>query len=133
MHDNGYGVPQDYGQAKQWYEKAAAQGLTGPQYSLGRLFYYGYGVPQDYGKARHWWEKAAAQGHASSQYNLGVLYDKGHGVPQDFVQAHMWFNLSDANGERGGAVQRDALAKQMTPAQITEAQKMAQKWKPKAP
>ncbi len=30
MYDRGYGVPQDYVQARQWYEKAAAQGDARP-------------------------------------------------------------------------------------------------------
>jgi TPR repeat protein len=37
LYANGYGVPKDYVQARQWYEKAAAQGNTIAQYNLGRL------------------------------------------------------------------------------------------------
>lgn len=59
------------------------------------------------------------------------MYEKGQGVRQDFVQAHMWYNLSAADGEKRAAEARDALAKQMTPAQIAEAQRLAREWKPK--
>jgi hypothetical protein len=52
-------------------------------------------------------------------------------VLQDFIQAHMWYNLSAAQGEQRAAEARDALAKQMTPAQIAEAQRLAREWKPK--
>ncbi len=83
-----------------------------------------------------WSRKAAEQGKARAQYNLGIMYGKGQGVPQDYVQAHMWFNLAASRfppGEdRDRAVKnRDIVAKRMTPAQISEAQKLAREWKPK--
>lgn len=59
------------------------------------------------------------------------MYAQGRGVLQDFIQAHMWYNLSAAQGEQRAAEARDALAKQMTPAQIAEAQRLAREWKPK--
>jgi hypothetical protein len=59
------------------------------------------------------------------------MYVRGQGVPQDFVQAHKWYNLGGANGEELGVKHRDDLAKQMTHAQIAEAQKLAREWKPK--
>ncbi len=61
------------------------------------------------------------------------MYEEGHGVPQDFVQAHKWYNLAGANGEKVGGELSDALAKQMTPAQIDEAHKLAREWMPKTP
>jgi len=69
--------------ARQWYEKAAAQGDARAQYSLGVLYARGYGVPQAYAKAREWYEKASAQSYASGQNNLGYLYADGKGVPKD--------------------------------------------------
>ena len=64
------------------------------------------------------------------------MYGKGLGVPQDYVQAHMWNNLAASRfspGERRDKAvkNRDIYAKKMTPAQITEAQKLAREWKPK--
>ena len=100
------------------------------QYTLGVMYDKGAGVPQDYVQARQWYEQAAAQGHAKAQFNLGVRYFSGLGVPQDFVQAHMWFNLSATNGEKIAVESRNAVAEQMTPAQIAEAQKLAREWKP---
>ncbi len=72
---------------------------------------------------------------AEGQFNLGAMYAEGLGVPQDYAQAHMWFNLaasSPPGEDRDNAVKnRDILAKRMTPAQISEAQKLAREWKPK--
>lgn len=130
LYHEGRGVPQDYDQARQWCEKAAAHGYADAQFQLALWYAKGEGVPQDDGTARQWWVKAAAQGHAKAQGFLGSLYSDGKGVPQDYIQAHMWFNLSAANGEKTGAEFRDLLARKMTPAQITEAQKLAREWKP---
>jgi len=123
----------DFATALREWRPLAEQGDVDAQYNLGLMYDKGYGVPQDYVLARQWYEKAAAQGLADAQLGLGALYRKCHGVAQDFVQAHMWFNLSGANGERAGAVQRDALAIQMTPAQIDKAQKRAREWTPTTP
>ena len=81
-------------------------------------------------------QHATERGAAIAQEDLGHMYAKGQGVPQDFVQAHMWFNLAAARysqGERrdNSASNRDLLAKQMTPDQVAEAQRLAREWKPK--
>jgi TPR repeat protein len=74
---------------------------------------------------------AADQGEAVAQTKIGIMYDDGQGVPHDFVQAHKWYTLAATNGDKPAAELRDALAKQMTPAQIAEAQRLAREWKPK--
>ncbi len=53
-----------------------------------------------------------------------------------YAKAHMWFNLAASTfppGEdRDKAVEdRDHVAKRMTPAQISEAEKLAREWRPK--
>ena len=133
LYDNGRGVPQDSVQARQWYEKSAAQGFAAAQGNLGSMYYTGEGVPQDYQQALRWLRLVADQGDALGQVKLGLMYEQGKGVPQDYVQAHKWYNLWAANGEKLGVEARDALAKQMTPTQIAEAQKLAREWKPKIP
>jgi len=78
-----------------------------------------------------WFRKAADQGNAEAQFNLGYMYWKGLGVGQDYVKAHMWYNLAASKGQRGARKDRDRVAAQMTPSQITEAQRRARVWKPK--
>jgi TPR repeat protein len=56
------------------------------------------------------------------------MYNKGQNVPQDYIQAHMWFNLAAAQGNETGRKNRDLVAKQMTPADISEAQRLAREW-----
>ena len=72
-----------------------------------------------------WYRKAAERGFAGAQLNLGVRYAKGEGVIQDLVYAHMWFNIAASAGQTIATKNRDKAAKQMTPSQIAEAQKLA--------
>ena len=131
LYDEGVGVSQDHGQAKEWFEKAAKQGHAGAQVNLGTLYLQGAGAPQSAQMALFWFNRAAVQGDVLAFTKLGWMYAQGRGMLQDFVQAHMWYNLSAAQGDQRAIEARDALAKQMTPTQIAEAQKLAREWKPK--
>ena len=129
-------VTKDYAEALQWFRKAAEQGHDGAQFRLGIMYSGGRGVTRDDTEAVQWYRKAAEQGDAYAQYALGMIYGQGRGVPQDYAQAHMWFNLAASRfppGEhRDDAVKlRDKTAEVMTPAQISEAQKLAREWRPK--
>jgi TPR repeat protein len=128
MYQNGRGVIQDHKEAVKWYRKAADQGNVGAQYNLGVMHAIGEGVPQDYKEADKWYRTAAEQGDSNAQNSLGIMYAKGEGVPQDYIQAHMWLNIAGANGDENGIFNRDIVAKQMTPAQIAEAQRLAMEW-----
>lgn len=123
----------NFAKALREWRPLAEQGDARAQYYLGLLYEKGDGVPQDYEKAREWYEKSAAQGEANAQFYLGLLSAFGQGGPLDLAQAHMWYSLAAGNGHVGAAVYRNDLAKQMTPAQIAEAQKRAREWKPKTP
>jgi TPR repeat protein len=59
------------------------------------------------------------------------MYDEGEGVPKNLVQAYKWYSLAAANGDKPAPQLRDLLTNHMTKAQIAEAQKLAQEWKPK--
>ncbi len=86
---------------------------------------------KEYATALREWRPLAEQRNPHAQFFLGVMFENGFGVPQDYVQAHMWYHLAGANGHKDAVMLRERLAKQMTPAQITEAQNLAQEWKPK--
>jgi len=70
----------------------------------------------------------AEQGDTGSRIYLGVMYARGHGVLQDYVRAHMWFNLAAVKGNESARNNRDTVAKNMTPAAIIEAQRLAREW-----
>ena len=100
------------------------------------MYRTGLGVRQDYAEAVKWYRKAAEQGDADAQNSLGVMYRKGRGVAQDYVRAYAWYDLAASNFPPGkgfdkAVKNRDSVAKKMTPAQISEAEKLAREWRPK--
>ena len=128
MYAEGQGVPQDYEAAIRWYRLATDQGHAKAQFNLGLMYDNGRGVPQDYAQAREWYLKAAEQGMADGQVKLGIMYQDGPGVLQDYVQAHMWYNLAAAQNQKDATKLRAALAKDMPPEQIAEAQRLTREW-----
>jgi TPR repeat protein len=102
FYQEGYGVPQDYAKAREWYEKAVAKDHADAMNSLGVLYDHGLGVPHDYAKAREWFEKSAAKGHPRAMSNLGVLYENGRGVPQDYDKARELYEKAAATGDGKG-------------------------------
>lgn len=127
----GRGVVQDYAEAVPWYRKAADQGNAAAQLMLGLMHYQGWGVVQDCAEAARWYLKAAEQSEAGAQYLVGLMYHDGEGVPRDYVAVHVWCNLASASGDAAAARARDALAAEMTPDQLAEAQRLARELKPK--
>lgn len=108
------GAP-DLIKAREWLEKAAAQGHTKAQFlllamgaergeaeaqvKLGWLYMLGDGVSQDEVIGRYWWEKAAAQGNADAEYKMGVLCTPSiESVPRDFTEALEWYKKAAAHG-----------------------------------
>jgi TPR repeat protein len=79
----------------------------------------------DYAAALREWTPLAERGDAEAQFNLGHMYRKGQGVSQDYITAHMWANIAAVNGSEMAPELRNAIAKEMTPAQIHAAQKRA--------
>jgi TPR repeat protein len=123
-------VPQDHQEAIRWFRKAAEQGDRDAQTNLGSLYLLGDSLPQDYTEALKWLRAAAEQDHPLAQTKLGIMYEKGDGVPQDLVQARMWLSLAAVQGSELADAFRNELTKRMTPAQIAEAQRLAQEWRP---
>lgn len=91
MYDRGYGVAQDYNEARQWYQKAADKGNALAMKNIGNLYVDGHGVPQDYQQARQWWQKSADAGSADAVNNLATSYSNGQGVPRDYQKARDLF------------------------------------------
>jgi uncharacterized protein len=121
----------DFKTALREWQPMAEQGDARAQFYFGLLYENGDGVPLDYAKARQWYEKAAVQGDAKAQLYLGLQSSFGQGVPMDLVDAYMWYSLAAGNGNAHAPGYRADLSRQMTPAQIADAQKRAREWKPK--
>ncbi len=118
----------DYETALREFRALAEQSDADALNYLGLMYAKGQGVPQNYAQAARWYGRAAERGDAAAQYNLGLAYGKGHGVPQNRTQAHMWLDLAAAQGFGPAAENRDMIAKRMTPADVSKAQRMARQW-----
>ena len=108
-----------------WYTFAAEQGYADAQFNLALKYDNGDGVLENDKTAVKWYTLAAEQGYADAQGNLGVMYAFGEGVFTDNRRAYMWFNLASYNGDENGGENKDEIAKDMTSAQIDEAQDMS--------
>jgi tetratricopeptide (TPR) repeat protein len=93
MYRDGYGVPQDYGEARRWYEEAAAAGNSPiAMNTIGSFYENGRGVPKDYAEAKRWYEKAVAAANSPvGMTSIGSLYENGRGVQQDYAEAKQWY------------------------------------------
>ena len=125
MYQFGFGVPQDHTEAARLYRIPAELGNIFAQIQLGRMYDTGNGVPQDYREAVRWYRLASEQGDAGAQNNLALKYFYGEGVIQDYILAHMWSNIAAANGNADAHERREIIAKKMTPASVSVAQKRA--------
>ncbi len=125
MYKEGKGVTQNYETAVKWYRLAAEQGFADAQNNLGFMYGNGKGVPQDYETAAKWYRLSAEQGYAPSQTLLSEMYFEGEGVTRDYTLAHMWLNLAASQGNEGAIKGRDIVEGRMTPANISNARKLA--------
>jgi TPR repeat protein len=131
-----YNKNNDFKSALVQYLKAVDEGSAAAQTDAGVMYVDGKGVPQNDVEAVKWFRKAAENGAVRGQLSLGLTYQTGRGVPQNYVQAHMWYNVAashfDASAEPIKSPDlepiklRDRLASVMNPAQIAEAQRLAQ-------
>ena len=103
MYEGGRGLPPDYREAAQGYQKAADQGDAAAQFNLSTMYYNGRGVQQDYVETHKWLKLAAARFQESKPENRERAVKNLH-----------------------------VVATRMTRAQIWLAQKLASEWKPHA-
>lgn len=115
----------DFSTALREWVPLAETGNAEAQERLGWMYANGYGVPRDHAKAVRLYRPAAEKGNAYAQSNLGWMYWQGHGVPQDYATAHMWFNIAAANGHTIADSLRDSITREMTSADVSDAQRRA--------
>ena len=97
------------------------------------MYQKGQGVRENHVQAVKWYRKGAEQGGADAQIGLGLMYYRGQGVPRDYVQAYKWAVLAVARSPAGdsrkvAAKYQDFIGTRMAPAQIAEAQRLADEW-----
>jgi TPR repeat protein len=113
---------------------AAESGEAAAQFNLGvlydsRLDDNGYAIEGDRAEAIKWLLAAAEQGLPRAQSRLAELYAAG----PNYVNACAWFLLAAASSrgihrhQAGSAYER--IAASLTPAQLTEAKRLAKLWR----
>lgn len=68
---------ENFGEAVEWYKKAAENGLDAAQWRLGEMYARGLGVAKDINKAIELRTKAAEQGNTMFQFMMSVMYATG--------------------------------------------------------
>jgi TPR repeat protein len=71
----GEGVDQDYAKALLWAQKAADQGNSRAQITLGILYRGGLGVPKDTAKAFEYFQTASTAGDTKAPRYVGLYYE----------------------------------------------------------
>jgi hypothetical protein len=115
----------------------AAKGETRAQYEVGQLLYL---FKTQGGEAKRLLQSAAAKGHGEAMYYLANMTQLGKVIPHNKIEAYKWYVLAIkyASPQKPGygdprvtaEQNRDGIAKQMTPAEIAEGQRLANEWKP---
>ncbi len=157
VYENGDGVPKNYAEAFKWYSKVAKQGNADAQYKIAEWYRDGKGIPKNNIYAYMWfsiaetngwrvgnsikelteymfsdeltkaqalttrcWESKYEDCSETARANVvaaqGDKGDKVQGVPRGYLYSYMWLSLS-----------LDSLSKQMSSAELAEAQALFQR------
>lgn len=76
-----------------------------------------------------WLCRSAHGGSAEAKSIFGMHFQTGTSLPrQDHVEAYKWYSLAVSDGDQNAQGHRERLAKNMTPAQVAEAERLAAGW-----
>ena len=74
------------------------------------------------------WKACADTGDVDAQTMLGLMYSTGRRIERDLVRAHQWLNLAAMSGAGRARDLRSQVARDMSPAEIAQALKLARQW-----
>lgn len=94
VYRTGKYLPQDYTQARHYFELAAAQDNEDAMTEIALMYWRGNGVPVDFVAANRWYAKAVELGSADAAYNLALSYQAGKGIEQDMQKAFFYFRIA---------------------------------------
>ena len=119
-------VDRDIAKAVKYMTIGAEGGDPRAQMDLGTYYDKGWGVPHDPKLAAKWYKASADNGKPDAQYNIGTMYEEGEGVDKNIKMAYAYYLLAAKNhfpNYPAEAIKR--ISKDMSPADIKEASKMA--------
>src|SRR6478736_7964619 len=76
----------------------------------------------DYMPAIRLFRPLAEAGNPKAQSVVGMMYRKGEGVARSSARAFMWFSLAAARGDARAKAELHEVSRDMTPAEIAQAQ-----------
>lgn len=88
----------DYEQAREYWERATADGNMSAAYNLGIILSKGLGGTADPERAVSLFRVAADAGIAVAQHNLALAYYAGNGVEKNNAQASIWWERAARHG-----------------------------------
>lgn len=115
--------------AAHWLTQSAKQGYLRAQTELARMYRTGDHVKEDLAKAVEWYRKAADAGDVGAQLFVADAYAYGHGVKIDYVEAYKWYDIALEYWGSLAVRARDVIAEKLTPEQVAEAERRADKWR----
>jgi TPR repeat protein len=80
----------------------------------------------DYVPAIRLFRPLAEAGNPKAQTQIGTMYRKGEGMPSSPTRAFMWFSVAAKRGDAKAKAGLRDVSRKMTPAEISQAQQMAQ-------
>jgi hypothetical protein len=95
LYEHGFGEPQDYNAAADFYARGAVQGNPFAQAMLGLMYDKGHGVPEDFILAYKWLNLAAARTQGHEQENFARLRDAvASKMSKDEIAVGQWLALN---------------------------------------
>ena len=80
----------------------------------------------DYVPAFRLFRPLAEQGNPKAQTQIGTMYRKGEGMAPSPARAFMWFSVAAKRGDAKAKAGLREISRTMTPAEMSQAQFMAQ-------
>jgi TPR repeat protein len=136
IYSNGYeNVRKNEARAVKYYLRAAKLGFSGSQNNLAWHYYKGHGTKKNVAEAIFWVTRSAEQGEPFAYGSLGTIRLEGNGFIRDDIETYKWLKLAMIHMPEGIARDTDRkilekLKRRMTPAQISEGDRLAQEWRP---
>jgi TonB family protein len=132
LYKTGTGVLPDQAMALKLFTRAADQDLPQAEFALGVASELGEGAPPDLPQALKWYRKSAEQGFPAAQLRLGKLFWTGAAGKQDQVAALEWALLAERGGLKEASPDVQHFRSSMPADSIAEAEKHADRFKPRA-
>ncbi len=129
----GYAGDPDPQTGAAWLRRSADQGYVQAQVELARMYRTGDGIPENHAEMVKWYRRAAQLGDVGAQLFVADAYAYGYGVEPNLVEAYIWYEIAVRYWGHLAERARDAVAIQLSDAQVAEAKSRAAALVPPTP